>query len=431
MIPRPFARLAAIAFVALLTTRVVFAVPVTQRFDLSDGSDQLWSPREVDLKDGTVLQSFAFDNTHQFIYTVQVTEGSAATAGNLTVTKLSWDGQTVAGYMYLTGFGHGVQIGVEPSGSDAYLWTEVDAVSDGTNTWGNKLGRFKFVSGTTLAHTSSIITKYSLVSGATNTTCNVDMVNGYLILRYKLSGSFRFALYSLASVKAGGTTALCDIAQLSDLGTFQGFTSYGSFLYILAGDAYDDTTNPSPGNTYITILDLNTGLQATASRPTPALPSPTANPKAWRSGPPTPCGACVSASPRKRRRTRGSRASITRTRSSPREPPNHRSISGRKAPWAPSPSSRLGGFVVHGPAPHRVRAVPIIAHRAARREFHCPGRAGTLRQSDLRSAVASTLGRGDRSRNPGARSARYWRSWDTAGSGQFAVTTPGRGETPR
>jgi hypothetical protein len=247
---------------ALFVTVIATAtVPVTQRFNLNDGSDQLWSPREVDLTDGTVLQSFAFDNAHHYIYTVQVTDGSSATTGNLTVTKLSWDGQTVVGFMYLTGFGHGVQIGVESSGSDAYLWTEVDAVSDGTNAWGNKLGRFKFVSGTTLAHTSSSIAKYSLVAGADRTTCNVDMANGYLIMRYRVSGSFRFALYNLASVKAGGTTALCDIAQPSGLGTFQGFTSYGSFMYVLTGDAYNTSTNPSPGDTFITILNLNDGTQ--------------------------------------------------------------------------------------------------------------------------------------------------------------------------
>lgn len=254
------AAFATLAFGLLSAGLLPAQVTTTARFNLSDGSDQLWTPREVDLRDGTVLQSFAFDNTHQAIYTVQLTEGAASDSGNLTVTKLSWDGQTVLGYMYLTGFGHGVQIGVEPSGSDAFLWTEVDGVVSGVDSWGNKIGRFKFVSGTTLAKTSASITKYPLIVGADRTTCNVDMVHGYLIMRYRLAGSFRFRLYSLASVKAGSSSYLCDIAQPADLGTFQGFTSYGSYLYILTGNSYDSVTNPPPGNTFITVVNLNTGI---------------------------------------------------------------------------------------------------------------------------------------------------------------------------
>lgn len=240
----------------------VASVPTTQRFNLSDGSDPLWSPREVDLWDGTVLQSFAFDSTHQAIYTIQLTEGSAASSGNLTVTKLSWDGQTVLGHMLLTGFGHGVQIGVEPSGTDAYLWTEVDGVVTDGVSWGSKIARFKFVNGATLAASSPSITKYTLADSADRTTCNVDMINGYLVMRYRTGGAFRFRFFALSSVKAGSTTPLCDIAQPTGLGTFQGFTSYGSFLYILTGDAYDSGTNPPPGNTVITVVNLNDGTLA-------------------------------------------------------------------------------------------------------------------------------------------------------------------------
>jgi hypothetical protein len=151
-----------------------------------------------------------------------------------------------------------VQIGVEPDGTDDYLWTEVDAQVDGTSSRGNKIARFKFVDGQTLSNTSSAVTKYVLVSGQYNTTCNIDMARGYLIMRYHTAAGPRFGVYNLASVKAGGTTALCDVGQPVGLGNFQGFTSYGSYLYILAGDAYS-ATNPSPGNTVITVVDLNTG----------------------------------------------------------------------------------------------------------------------------------------------------------------------------
>lgn len=60
---------------------------------------------------------------------------------------------------------------------------------------------------------------------------------------------------------------LANVAQPTDLGTFQGYTIYGEYLYLLEGDAYSNT-NPPPsdcgsatiaGNSRITSVHLNTG----------------------------------------------------------------------------------------------------------------------------------------------------------------------------
>ncbi|MEU6712784.1 teichoic acid biosynthesis protein C [Nonomuraea sp. NPDC046802] len=233
------------------------------RFELTAPSTSLiWKKA---LQDETVLQSIAFDNQNGHIYTLQVKNGAASNAaGHLCLSKLSLTG-TVLGHMYLMGFGHGVQFGVEPSGTSAYLWTETDGVSDGESSRGTKLARFKFVNGQTLTTSSSALTKYKPIAGSDNTTCAIDPSTNRLVMRYSDGSRFRYAVYSLAELKAGSPKTLFNIAQPSGLGTFQGYAAYGNFVYMLTGTAYSDE-NPPPGDTYITCLDLRTGEQVQRAR---------------------------------------------------------------------------------------------------------------------------------------------------------------------
>ncbi|MFB4279875.1 teichoic acid biosynthesis protein C [Nonomuraea sp. MTCD27] len=253
----------AAATAALAAAEPASAAAAEGRFELTAPSTSLiWKKA---LYDETVLQSFAFDNVNGHIYTVQVKNGAGSdAAGDLCLTRLSLSG-AVLGHMYLLGFGHGVQIGVEPAGTSAYLWTETDGVSDGETSRGSRLARFRFVNGQTLTTTSSALTKYTLVSGANNTTCAIDPSTNRLIMRYRGESTFRYAVYSLAAVKAGTPTKLHDVAQPSGLGTFQGYAAYGNFVYMLTGNAYGET-NPPPGNTYVTCLDLRTGEQVQRAR---------------------------------------------------------------------------------------------------------------------------------------------------------------------
>ncbi|GAA3731158.1 hypothetical protein GCM10022225_11230 [Plantactinospora mayteni] len=92
----------------------VAALPTSRRFDLTDGSDPLF--REKALRNGTVLQSIAFDNVNRRIYTAQVLQGGVQlaepasvsganrnAAGDLCVTQLDFAGNQL-GQMYLLGF---------------------------------------------------------------------------------------------------------------------------------------------------------------------------------------------------------------------------------------------------------------------------------------------------------------------------------------
>lgn len=254
---------AGVAATAALTPAAATAAGAAARFDLTAPSTSLiWKKA---LYDETVMQSFTIDNVHGHIYTVQVRNGSGSNAaGHLCLTKMSLTG-AILGHMYLQGFGHGVQIGVEPSGAAAYLWTETDGVSDDGSSRGTRLARFTFVNGQTLTTSSTALTKYTLIAGATNTTCAIDPSTDRLIMRYWDGSSFRFAVYALSAVTSGTPEPLHDVAQPSGLGTFQGYAAYGDFAYILTGNAYSDA-NPAPGNTYITSLDLRTGQQIQRAR---------------------------------------------------------------------------------------------------------------------------------------------------------------------
>jgi hypothetical protein len=254
------------------------AVSSSTRFDLTDASDELF--REIWLQETRVLQSFSFDNTNKHLYVVGLVQagrrlpgetrtytGTEREAnGDLCVTRLDLTG-AIIGRMYLKGFGHGVSIAAEPSGNSAYLWTETDSVqaldsSTGNYIgWGSKIARFKFANGTVLTPDSSKVTKYTPVSGADRTTIAVDPVNSRLAVRYRpgsTGSTFKYGLYDLATFKAGTYTALATITQPTTLGTFQGFTSLGQYLYLLDGNGYS-SSNPSPGNTYVTSVDWNTG----------------------------------------------------------------------------------------------------------------------------------------------------------------------------
>lgn len=243
------------------------------RFDLAAPGRVLLD--RVALHDVTVLQSLAFDNVHGRIYTAQLISGGRqlpgedapvsgaqrALRGDLCVTELDLTG-TVTGHMYLLGFGHGVNFAAEPVGGGVFLWTETDAVAEGGNGWGRRLARFRFVDGAIVTPDSPEVRRLTPWSNVDRTTCGIDPVYGRMVLRYRVGanpdgsgGQFRFALFDLSDVRRNTFLPLADVAQ-PVLGTFQGFTSSGRYLYLLDGNSY--STAPD-GNTHLTCVDWLTG----------------------------------------------------------------------------------------------------------------------------------------------------------------------------
>ncbi|KRG16227.1 hypothetical protein ACA30_02355 [Virgibacillus soli] len=259
-------------FVSLFLPNDVQAeLPHAKSFDLNGQEVELL--REKSLQDHTVLQSFAFDYRNQHIYTVQLMAkgyqfsderralkgAERASNGDLVLTKLDMAGNKL-GYMYLRGFGHGVSIGVEPDGKEVYIWTESDAVANGgKNGWGKRIARFPFMNEETIESNTTIIEKFEFLPNVDHTTVNIDHVHNLLTMRYRENGEFHFALYHLDDVKRHHFQPIVQMTQ-PQLGTFQGFVSYGDFLYLLEGNNFGTGDSEKPkGNTYITTIDWKTG----------------------------------------------------------------------------------------------------------------------------------------------------------------------------
>ncbi|GLI77394.1 hypothetical protein PoHVEF18_005684 [Penicillium ochrochloron] len=229
-------------------------LPSSKRFDLSTPSYDLF--RNKVLQDSTVQQGFVFDNTNRRLFVAQRRDGSSETSGDLCITQLDFDGNYV-GHMYLTGFGHGVSFGAQAEGSSTYLWTEVEA---NTNGYGKKLARFKFTSGSKLSASSSSLKKFQPIAGATEHTCAIDPVNNRLIVRYNLSGK-HIVVFDLTKATSGDfTSPLANFKHPSvdtKSDTFQGYAAYGQYIYLLTGNSYD--TSGGVVNSEITSVNMNTG----------------------------------------------------------------------------------------------------------------------------------------------------------------------------
>ncbi|KAJ5615937.1 hypothetical protein N7537_001051 [Penicillium hordei] len=251
----PAALIIALIVLAFNILPVQATIPTSQHFDLSKPSYDLF--RSKSLHDATVQQGFAFDNTNRRLFVAQRRDGSSETSGDLCITQLDFDGNYV-GYMYLTSFGHGVSFGAQAVGSSSYLWTEVEANSNG---YGKKLARFKFVSGTTLSSSSSSLEKFVPITGATEHTCSIDPVNNRLIVRHSLSDGKHIAVFNLDEATDGDfSSPLANFKHPSldtASATFQGYAAYGQYIYLLYGNSYDVTGGKV--NSDVTTVNMNTG----------------------------------------------------------------------------------------------------------------------------------------------------------------------------
>ncbi|HEV7936284.1 MAG TPA: teichoic acid biosynthesis protein C [Actinomadura sp.] len=238
------------------------AIRRSRRFDLTAGSRALI--KEKALKGGRVLQSFAFDNANRHIYTVQLMSGSAIPSGDLCVTELDLAGRRL-GHMYLRGFGHGEQIGIESAGAGAvpYLWTEYRA-RDG---WGTRLARFRFADGASIDSSHpGISDRTPRLLGLASPRPAIDPWHNRLVVRFTRDGRLRAAVYDLDDARKGLLDGRHRLAEVSlpdpsrSTQPAQGFALFGQYVYLFHGTAYGRDGSKAPtGNAHITCVDMNTG----------------------------------------------------------------------------------------------------------------------------------------------------------------------------
>ncbi|MFC4493440.1 teichoic acid biosynthesis protein C [Streptomyces ovatisporus] len=244
--------LSAGAFGALTARQATAAVPTSKRFDLSRPSYDVF--RGVLLHEKHhAMQGMAFDAENRRLFISQVRDGSSG--DDLCINRLDESGE-VTGRMHIDNAGHGVSIGVEPNGSDSYVWIECDSDSNDDSGRGTALARFKFVDGAKPSGVKKFFT------GSKTITCATDPVNKRILIRRKESGKFTLRLYDFSSMDIENGTFTDELAKITQpkLGdgsvTFQGYTVLGSYLYTLDGDGHAD---PAGINSYVTSVDLNTG----------------------------------------------------------------------------------------------------------------------------------------------------------------------------
>ncbi|WNM31408.1 teichoic acid biosynthesis protein C [Streptomyces sp. Li-HN-5-11] len=229
------------------------SVTATRRFDLSKPSYDLF--RDKVLHSKRVQQSFAFDSVNKRLFVAAKRAGSSESAGDLCISHLDFHGKYVS-HMHLNGFGHGVSFGVRPSGGTSYLWIECEANGNG---YGTKLALIKYQAGTTLDASSTTFGRWQPISGASEYTCSIDPVYGRMIVRYHKDGAKHIAVYNLSDVDKGDfSNPLVKFTPPAISGTPQGYTLYGSYMYFQTGDHYS-ASNPAPGNTHLTSININTG----------------------------------------------------------------------------------------------------------------------------------------------------------------------------
>jgi hypothetical protein len=247
---------------------------VSLRFDLDVPS---WAfLREKRIRESTVMQSIAFDDSNGVLYVAQVMEAGRqltgesspvsgtqrAAHGDLAVSRVSYAGQLLS-WMYLRGFGHGVAIGVESVGADSYLWVETASVPrtvDGVG-YGTRVGRVRFVPSAVVTYPSTAIEVHQPLQGATEVSVSLDALNRTLLVRCRVGGVYRYNLYPLDAFRARTYQPLHSAVETGISDVFQGHAHFFDQVYRLEGRSGGVTTAP----THVSRFDLPTGTMAQRS----------------------------------------------------------------------------------------------------------------------------------------------------------------------
>ncbi|WP_326820132.1 hypothetical protein OHA77_14215 [Streptosporangium sp. NBC_01639] len=247
-------------FVGAGTARATVAP--SPRFDFEGSGDNPITRKS--LHANWVMQSFAYDNVNRHVYFAQHNSQNTdpAHVGDLWITKTDLAGKQL-GSMTVHNFGHGVQIGVEPYNGAVYLWTEWQDRNPPTS-FGNRIGRFKFVNGAVLEKDSGSIqdrtpTLANMHPQSANPQPAIDPSTDRLVVRFRdVNADMRIVLFRMSDARAGrlGTgSRLAEralptrAATWAEANPFQGFTAYGQYAYLLEGGVSDTS--------YLTAIDLN------------------------------------------------------------------------------------------------------------------------------------------------------------------------------
>lgn len=186
------------------------------------------------------------------------TQAERALAGDLAITRFTRAG-TITGVMYVRSMGHGVSLNAEPVGSDTYLWMEADSAIDGVFGLGQKVGRLKFTDGATVDSSSGLVQKFDPVPGFRRVFNTIDFQNDRIAVSWADLTPQRnrtYRVYNFTQFKLGIYTPLFEFPLDGLDNGLQNHCLYGDFIYQIEGAPYSGT-NPPPGNSWTSVLDMN------------------------------------------------------------------------------------------------------------------------------------------------------------------------------
>jgi hypothetical protein len=247
----------------------------SKRFDLTAAPSILLDQKRI--RDATIMQCFAFDDRNSVLYVAQVMQGGRqltgesapvsgadrAAHGDVCISRVSYAGVLLSS-MYLRRFGQPVAIGVEPVGSDSYLWlgTASGPVLLDHKGFPTRVGRVQFVPGSVVDYPSTEVEVHNPVTGATEVSASFDALNRTLLVRYRVSGIFKYDLYAVDAFRAKSYRPLYHRTETGISDVYQGHAHYFDQVYRLEGRSGGVTAAP----TYVSSFDLTTGRMAQRSR---------------------------------------------------------------------------------------------------------------------------------------------------------------------
>lgn len=249
------------------------------RFSVSETGRQALP--EVSLLHHTVHQQIAYDNENGLLYVSQMMHGGVQLAGETTapstaarllqgdivINRLNATTGVRTGWMICRGMGHG-HFGVEPVGPDTYIWSEAASAPIVDTGTGRKIARFKFVDQAIVNSGSTGMEMFNPLPTMIGLQPVLDLPTRRIAVRWLDPADGNRAwydTYNMDDMRAGIYTRLSRTPQSTAVtgslpGAFQSHALFGPYHYILTGSAYD-TTNPSPGNSYIVAIHIPDGVR--------------------------------------------------------------------------------------------------------------------------------------------------------------------------
>lgn len=225
-------------------------------FVVDDHTSTLFGQKTLNYRSG--WQAFAYGSlADRFFYLQPANAGGITVAkqrGDLRLSTITASGSTSSSYMQLSGFGHGVTMGVQSTSSHSYIWMETDAHAEttGADATGRQICVFRWTGDNKTYKVSDLGTskmpdsaRFTLHPGSTqNSVCHEELT-GRLLVRYRASdGKYYYAQHDAAAVRKGGdatppvagTRVIEESTVLAGvMGPYQSFTMYGDYLYVLKG----------------------------------------------------------------------------------------------------------------------------------------------------------------------------------------------------